>query len=325
MDEVGNDESCRTESGVATGNGRCHYSQQGQNTSGNAQPLVTHLINNRGRVANGCGTSCYLFITRRRLVVEEIHGHRSPNQSHDTFSNHSTIEDRTAHLLARDAACHQRTLRSVETADGATGNGDEQCGENAGRRQGLYRQAFPNLGQVRHLHKQHHHQRCCHKEQREGKERIYLADNLVDRQHRGNDIVNEDDQRPPHILHLHHALLGCHCVGACHIAQNLGGTVDEHHAHHDEQEDREHQHDTLGGITQIVTYNLRLVGTAMTHREHSAKIVVHSTCKDASKYYPQVGGRTELGTHNSTEDRTRAGNIEELNHKHLPVGKGYVV
>ena len=50
-----------------------------------------------------------------------------------------------------------------------------------------------------------------------------------------------------------------------------------------------------------------------------------STCKDTAEDNPQIGGRTELGTHDSTEDRTGARNVQKLNHENLPRRKKNVI
>ena len=63
----------------------------------------------------------------------------------------------------------------------------------------------------------------------------------------------------------------------------------------------------------------------MTHGEHATEIVVNCSGKDASKDNPQVGCRSELSTHDGTKDGARSRNVQELNHKHLPVGKNDVV
>ncbi len=46
------------------------------------------------------------------------------------------------------------------------------------------------------MQEQPHHQRTSHEQQREGEQRIHLTDDLVDRQHRGDDIIHEDDAHP---------------------------------------------------------------------------------------------------------------------------------
>ena len=47
--------------------------------------------------------------------------------------------------------------------------------------------------------------------------------------------------------------------------------------------------------------------------------------EDATQHYPQIGRRPELNTHDGTEDGPRAGNVEELNEEHLPLGHGLIV
>ena len=43
-----------------------------------------------------------------------------------------------------------------------------------------------------------------------------------------------------------------------------------------------------------------------------------SSGKDRPQDNPQERSRTELCAHNSTEDRTKAGNVQKLNHKNFP-------
>lgn len=74
-------------------------------------------------------------------------------------------------------------------------------------------------------------------------------------------------------------------------------------------------------MTQVKTYQLWLTGTVVTHREHTAQIIVNCTCKYTSQHYPKVSGRSELGTHDSSEDRASSGNVQELNHEHFPIGQ----
>ena len=46
---------------------------------------------------------------------------------------------------------------------------------------------------------------------------------------------------------------------------------------------------------------------------------MHGSGKDAAEHYPKIARRTELGTHNGSEDRSSACNVEELDEKHFPV------
>ncbi len=202
----------------------------------------------------------------------------------------------------------------METADGATGDGDEQAGEQGAVGQRLARQALPQLGQVGMLHKEHHHQGGGHEQQREGEQRVYLADDLVDGQHRGHQVVDEDDGHPEHV--------GPHIVDdegrLPHAAQDLRWAVHEHGSHHDEQEDAEEEHHLLRGLPQVVAYQLGLVGSAVAHAEHAAQVVVGGTGEDAAQHNPKIGRRPELSAHDGSEDGARTGYVQELNHENLP-------
>ena len=47
--------------------------------------------------------------------------------------------------------------------------------------------------------------------------------------------------------------------------------------------------------------------------------------EDTAEDNPQIGHRTELGTHDGTEDRTRTSDVQKLNHKNLPGGKHHEI
>ena len=83
----------------------------------------------------------------------------------------------------------------MEAADSATGDGNEQSGEDR-RSESFATNTFIQFGQLRPLDEEHSHQRHSHKQHGDGKQRIDFTDNLVDRQHRGNDVVDEDDAAP---------------------------------------------------------------------------------------------------------------------------------
>ena len=65
--------------------------------------------------------------------------------------------------------------------------------------------------------------------------------------------------------------------------------------------------------------------TVVAHRKHTAEIVVNRTSENTAKDNPQIGNRTKLRTHDGTEDGTRTGNVKELDHENLPVGKHDVI
>ena len=107
--------------------------------------------------------------------------------------------------------------------------------------------------------------------------------------------------------------------------QDLSRRIYEHRSHHDEQKHGEHQHQRPRGLAQIVTNKLGQSGTVVTHREHTCEIIMDGTCEDTTEHDPQIGGRTELGTHDGTEDGTRACDVKELDHENLPIWKYNVI
>ena len=50
-----------------------------------------------------------------------------------------------------------------------------------------------------------------------------------------------------------------------------------------------------------------------------------STGKDTAQHYPQIGHRTELGSHDGPEDGACSSDVQELYHENLPVGKHDIV
>ena len=97
----------------------------------------------------------------------------------------------------------------MKSTDGSTGYRQEQTGEQRilshvaritqPSRVGIavaVIEIAPELGQLRHLRKQTDHQRYGHEQQGKGKDRIKLADDLVDRQHSGQNIVGKDHDHP---------------------------------------------------------------------------------------------------------------------------------
>ena len=264
-------------------------------------------------------------------VVEEIHRHRGPYQGNDALGNHRTIEDRTAHLLVLHASSHQRTLGGMETTDCTAGDGDEEAWEERTLLHERLRtqpsrvlveigrsQIAPQLRQLRPLHEQSYHQRSRHEEQREGEERIYLADNLVDRQQRGDDVVDEDDDNPEHLAAQERTRMAD-------AIENDGRTIHEYRTHHHQQQHGEHQHHLLGSAAQILAHQLRQARTLVADAQHAAHIIVHGTRKDASEDDPEIGHGAIPRTHDGTKDWSSARYVEELNHKDLPTWQHHEV
>ena len=250
--------------------------------------------------------------------VEKPHAYRGPNQGHQAFGHHGAVEDTATHALRLQAATHQRALRGMEARHGTAGHGDEEGREDVvgpmfwvGFGAHVVEMA-PQLGQVRHLDEKHHHQRYGHENQRHGKHWINLADNLVDGQHRGYDIVSEDDDDPHHGVAANQMQYRCR-------------RVNKHGASDKQSQQGQGQRDAFRPLAQVFPDDFRQACAAVAHRSHAAQVVVYGSGEDGAEDDPQVGHGTELGTHDGTEDGACAGNIEELDHVNLPVGKHHEV
>ena len=213
----------------------------------------------------------------------------------------------------------------MEAADGSTGYCYEQAWEDRiGRRERLRAKpcgiavvvagakVAPQFRNVRQFHKQAYEQGKRHEEQGERKQRIYLADNLVDWQHRGYYVVGEDDYYPHHL-------------GTAQCFQYDGRTVNKHHSYHDEEQDGEDKHNLACESAKVTADKLGQPYSAMTDRQHTAEIVVHGSGKNAAEDNPQIGHRTIPRSHDGTKDRTSAGNVQELYHKDFPTGHDDVI
>ena len=157
-----------------------------------------------------------------------------------------------------------------------------------------------------------------HHQQGKAKDGIDAPDELVDGEDGSQDIVDEDDDTPPHRR-------GEEAPPWSEGAEQTGRGDDEDrrnkHEQHDGEDAREHQR----SASQFVPGYLGQCGTALAHAHHATEIIVDSTGKDASEDNPQIGGRTEKDAHDGTEDGACAGNVEKLDEIDLPCRKGHVV
>ena len=235
------------------------------------------------------------------------------------------VENRSSPPFRFHAPRHKRALRGVETTDGTAGNRDEQTGENGAVRHERFaseprrifvqiagRQVAPQLGNGGLLNQESDEQCKTHKQKREGEKRIDSADAFVDGQHGGDDVIDENRHNPEEFR-------------APDAVENDGRTIDEHHAHHDQQKHRENQHHAHGRLAEVVPHDFGLSGTVVTNREHSAQIVVDGSGENAAQDYPHIGHRPVPRTHDGTENRTRAGNVQKLNHENLPSRKHHEI
>ena len=311
MQELGDNQACAAQGCVAARDGRGHNSDDGQRPTEHSEPSARHRGDNLRRLQ--CGRNTKLG---GRPSVEEIRRHGSPDERHNALGYHRPVEQGPPLTLALHAPCHERTLRSVEAADSSAGYGDEQAGEDCARLRTHVGKTVGQFRQRRPLDKQHNHQRDGHEQHGDGEERVYLADDFVDWQHRCEEVIDEDYNAPG--IHPGERI-------AAKVAEDERRTVHEHSPDHEQEEHREYEHHLLCAPSKVSAYQLGQARSAVADRQHAAQIVVNGTGEDAPQDNPQVGRRAELRAHDGAEDGTRARDVEELNHKNLPSGKNDVV
>ena len=175
----------------------------------------------------------------------------------------------------------------MESAYRAACDGDEQGGHqrvavlDAETRGTHVAQAIPQLRDCGELDKERNHKAECHEYQRNGKQRIYLADNLIYGQYRCDDIICEDCDNPEQEVSEHRVFQQRREQGR--------RTEDKHRAHHDKQKDGENKHHTACASAKIDAHQLRQTCTVFADGEHAGEIVVHRSGKDTAEDYPEIG------------------------------------
>ena len=202
----------------------------------------------------------------------------------------------------------------MKTTDGSARNGDKHHRKN-GTALILGSKTFPHLGQGGLVDKHGYQQAKSHKQQRNGKQRINPPDDFIDRTKGSHNIIDKNNNHPKIGIHPH----------GSHASQQFGRTGDEHGSNQHHQHHGKNGHHLTSAVSQVSPYQLRQALPIMTKRKSTTEEIVYSTGKNSSKHNPQVRSRSELRPHNGTENRTKPGNVEKLNHKNLPVGKYQII
>ena len=225
-------------------------------------------------------------------------------------------------LLALHAAGHQGTLGGVEAGDSAAGHGDEHEAPH-GSSLGMHgTEVIPDLRNgVLRLDKDAHGHADGHDDQANAEQRIDLADNLVNGNKGGDEIIHQDDNQPEQSG-------GDNAGGAAVFEQGddqAGRTHGEHGAHHDQQHHAEHTHDVLHEAAQVDTGDLGDGSAVVALAHHAGEVVMHCTGKDRTKGDPQEHDGAPQSALHSAEDGTKARDVQQLDHEQLPLGKDHIV
>ena len=156
----------------------------------------------------------------------------------------------------------------MEATDGSAGDGNEKARED-GLAVHPYRgtavlQSVPELGDGRPFDYQSSEQAYGHEYEREGEYGVNLADDFVNGEKGGYEVVCHDDDHP-----YHH---GCGAAAACHpgdVPEDDGRTVHEHGPDQHKEQDDETQHQLLDSLAKIHASYLGQVGPSVPEGEHT--------------------------------------------------------
>ena len=183
-------------------------------------------------------------------------------------------------------------------------------------------EVVPNFGNgVLRLDKDADGNAHSHDDQADAEQGIDFADDLIDRQECGDKVVHQHENQPEQG--------GSDNAGGAAVFEQghdeAGGADSEHGAHHDKQHHAEHAHDVLHEAAQINAGDLRDRGTAVALTHHAGEVIVNTAGEDGAERNPQKHDGPPQSALKGTKDGAKAGNVQQLNHKQLPLGKNHVV
>ena len=312
VEPVGQHQTGRTEGRIAGGDGAGNDAQHSQRDAHAAHGLGANVVHGGGAAA-----------AHGQQVSAGVDGAAgsSPDQSNHALGHHGTVEHEMALLLTLHAASHQGALSGMESGNGAAGHGDEHEAPD-GRALGMHiGEVAPDLGDGIALGEDAHGHAHGHDDQADAEHGVDLTDDLVDGHESGNEIVHQDHSQPEQLVGEDAAAAA---VGEQQLDQ-AGGANGEHGAHHDQQHNAEHAHDVLHGAAQIDAGDLGDRGTLVTHAEHTGEVIVDSTGENGAEGDPQEHNRTPQRAAQGTENGAETGDVQQLDHKQLPLGQNHVV
>ena len=160
-----------------------------------------------------------------------------------------------------------------------------------------------------------------HDDQADAEERIDLADDLVNGNEGGDEVVDHDDGQPEDLVD--HQAGGA--AGADQLDKQAGRADGEHGADHDQQDHGEDTHDILHRLAEVDAGDLGNGGAVVSLGQHTGKVVMDSAGKHGAEGDPQIDHRAPHGAADGTEDGAKTGNVQKLNHEQLPLRQHDIV
>ena len=268
--------------------------------------------------------------------MEEIRSGGGPDHGDEALEGHHPVEGGAALTLALHGAGDDGSLGGVEARQNAARDRDEEDGQEvvgvevalvvdgdglAGIIDNSADPGLPDFDQ-RVLLGKDADEHADGGEQEDGAEdRVDAADDGVDREHGGDQIVQEDDTvddpgRPVgRSAGAHEDLSGGYVAGG----------VDEHRADEEQQDAQEDVVDRVDALVGVLLDHIRHLAAAVTQADHAAHVVVHGAADDVADGDGDEGEGPEEDALDGSYDGAGARNVEKVYEAVLPAAHRDVV
>ena len=182
-------------------------------------------------------------------------------------------------------------------------------------------EVVPDLGDHITLGEDTHGHTNSHDDQADAEHGIDLTDDLINGQEGGDEVVHKDQHQPEQLVGED---TGAAAVGEQELDQT-SRTHGEHGTDHDQQHNAEHTHDILHGAAQVDTGDLGDRGALVTLTEHTGEVIVDSAGENGAEGDPQEHHGAPQRAAQGTENGAETGDVQQLDHKQLPLGQNHVV
>ena len=318
------------QSGIAGGDGQHDDTHQGDQAAHGAQDVLADH-------ADGAGSQRGIGL----LQAQVVHAHSSsgPNHSDEAFQNHHVVEGHPALTLALHGAGDDGRLGGMEAGQHAAGHGDEEDGDevvgvevlaiaegghsavSGGELEHGGLPVIPHVQQGIALDKQADEHAQSREQQDRAEDRIDPANDLVDGEQGGDQVVDKDDTVDDP---------GGGGSGLAVKAEDLrssdvAGGVDEHGAHQQQKQGAEHLVNTIDALVGILADHGSHLAAAVTQADHAGEIVVHGAADDVGDGDGNERDGPEQNALDGSKDGAGTCDVEQVDQGVLPASHGNVV
>ena len=319
--------------GIAGGDGQNNNAQQSDDAAHRPQDILADHT-------DGAGSQRGIDLLQAQVV--HTHGGGGPDHGDEALEDHHIVEGHAALPLALHGAGDDSGLRGVEAGENAAGHGDEEDGDevvgvkvltiaegrlltggciNSPR---VERDAMPVIPQVQQgiaLDEQADEHTHGGEQQDGAEDGINAADDGVDGEHGGNQIVDEDNTVDDPGGGIIHRAGEAEDLGGGDVA----GGIDEHRADQQQQHAQEDVIDGEDTLVGVSADHVRHLGAAVAEADHAGEIVVHSSADYVADGDGDECDGPEQDALNGSDDGAGACDIQQVDEAVLPFPHGNVV